>query len=291
MTIPMPRYLVVLLALTGALLLAPPALAVDPLTVTSTTPADRALVPPTPTGGIPWQVALAGVPDDANVSVTVSSSPATGADGVTLATEGRDDFFFVTPTGTPGVFAGRSDPGPNAWSAVAGTYYWQLLATWTDAAGVFHSAAGPIDRLFIGTSLPPGAAPAPGTGTGTGTGAGTGRPGVRPTLGMSALDAPYYIRALIRTHTKRTPVALRFHCARLNTRSFRCRPTWRDSRNAYSATATFTHARSGGRVVARSTVSGRRASRQCTRTRSVKACGRPFRWRATIASRPLGKTQ
>jgi hypothetical protein len=286
----MPRYLVALLALTAALVLAPSALAVDPLTVTRTTPADRALVPPTPTGGIPWQVTLAGVPDDANVSVTVSSSPATGDDGVTLATENRDDFFFITPSGSAGVFAGRSDPGPNAWSAVVGTFYWQIIATWTDAAGVFHSAAGPIDRLFIGTTPPPGAAPAPGTGTGTGTGT-TGRPGVRPTLGMTVLDPPYYIRALIRSHTKRTAAGLRFGCARLNTRSFRCRPTWRDSRNVYSATATFTHVHSGGRVVARATVTGRRASRQCTRTRSVKACSRPFRWRATIASRPLGTTR
>jgi hypothetical protein len=286
----MPRYLVALLAVTAALLLAPPALAVDPLTVTSSTPADRALVPPTPTGGIPWQVKLAGVPDDANVSVTVSTSPATGGDGVTLATENRDDFFFITSSGTPGVFTGRSDPGPNAWSAVVGTFFWQIIATWTDASGVFHSAAGPIDRLFIGTTPPPGAAPAPGTGTGTGTGT-AGRPGVRPTLGMTVLDPPYYIRALIRSHTKRTPARLRFGCARLNTRSFRCRPTWRDSRNVYSATATFTHVRSGGRVLARATVTGRRASRQCTRTRSVKACGRPFRWRATIASRPLGTTR
>lgn len=287
MTRAMPRYLVPLLAVTAALLLAPPALAVDPLTVSRTTPADRALVPPTPTGGIPWQVTLAGVPDDANVSVTVSTSPATGGDGVTLATENRDDFFFVTPTGTPGTFAGRSDPGPNAWSAVVATYFWQLIATWTDAGGVFHSAAGPIVRLFIGTTLPPGAAPAPGTGTGTAT----GRPGVRPTLRMSVLDPPYYVRALIRSHTTRTPVRLRYGCARLNTRSFRCRPTWRDSRNVYSATATFTHARSGSRVVARATVTGRRASRQCTRTRSVKACGRPFRWRATILARPLGTTR
>ena len=289
MTRAMPRYLVPLLAVTAALLLAPPALAVDPLTVSSTTPADRALVPPTPTGGISWQVTLSGVPDDANVSVTVRSDPMLGDDGVPLAAEGRDDFFFVPPTGAPGTFFGRSDPGPNAWSAVVGTFYWQLLATWTDAAGVFHSAAGPVARVFIGTTLPPGAAPAPGTGTGTGTA--TGRPGVRPTLGMTSLDPPYYIRALIRTHTKRTPARLRFGCARLNTRSFRCRPTWRDSRNVYSATATFTHSRSGGKVVARATVTGRRASRQCTRTRSVRACGRPFRWRATVASRPLGTTR
>jgi|1186.fasta_scaffold51067_3 hypothetical protein len=288
----MPRYLVALFAVTAALVLAPPAFAVDPLTVTSSTPADRALVPPTPTGGISWTVRLAGVPDDANVSVTVRSDPTTGDDGVTLAAQGRDDFFFVTPTGAPVTFFGRSDPGPNAWSAVAGTYYWQILATWTDASMVFHSAAGPIERVFIGTTLPPGAA---GTGPGTpgapGTANGAGRPGVRPTSGMTSLDPPYYIRKLIRGHTKRKPVRLRYGCARRNVRSFRCRPTWRDSRNVYSATATFTHTRSGGKVVARATVTGVRASRQCTRTRSLKACGRSFHWRSTIASRPLGKTR
>src|SRR3954465_6595996 len=111
----MPRYLVALFPLTAPLVLAPPAFAVDPLTVTSSTPADRALVPPTPTGGISWTVRLAGVPGDANVSGTGRADPATGDYGVTLAAQGRDDFFFVTPTGAPVTFFGRSDPCPNAW--------------------------------------------------------------------------------------------------------------------------------------------------------------------------------
>jgi hypothetical protein len=271
----MPRSLIALLAIAAALLLAAPAQAVDPLVLTAVGPPDRAFVPPTPTGGIPWQITAPGVPADANVSVTVSATPTTGPDGV-LATTDRVDFFFLVLAG-PGVYSGRSDPGPNPWSATAATYYWQVLATWTDAAGVFHSAASTVLQLGIGTpppATPPTAAPT--------------RPAGRTTLAMTALDAPFYVRALIRRHTHRTPVRLHNGCRRLNSRSFRCRPTWRDSRNVYSATATFTHARTGGRVVARATVTGRRASRQCTRSRTVKACGRPFRWRATIAARPRG---
>src|SRR3954470_8316154 len=91
--------------------LASPAAAVDPLSVTSTVPADGAFRPPTPSGGVAFQVVVAGVPADANVSVTVSSSPATGADGVTLSTDNRVDFFFLAPNGVPGGYSALSDPG------------------------------------------------------------------------------------------------------------------------------------------------------------------------------------
>jgi len=71
----MTRSLAVAVTLTAALLLfAVPAGAVDPLTLTSASPRDGASVPLTPTGGIPWQIATSGVPDDAGVSVTVSAS-------------------------------------------------------------------------------------------------------------------------------------------------------------------------------------------------------------------------
>jgi hypothetical protein len=160
---------------------------------------------------------------------------------------------------------------------VAATYYWQVLATWTDASGVFHSAASTIMRLVIGTPPPVSAAPpAP------------GGQASRTTLSMSLLDATYYVRTMIRRHTKRPPVKLHYGCARLSSRSFRCRPSWRDSRNTYSATATFSHTRAGGRIVARATVGGRRASRRCAQTRTV-TCARAFRWRAVTAARPIAR--
>ena len=123
----MTRLLATALTLAAALLvLAAPAGAADPLTVTSPTPADGASVPLTPTGGIPWRITVAGaVPDDAGVSLTISSTGATGADGATLATADRVDFVFLSPNGAPGGWAGRTDPGPNAWSATAGTYFWR----------------------------------------------------------------------------------------------------------------------------------------------------------------------
>jgi hypothetical protein len=275
----MTRAVAVLVAVVAALLVAAPALAVDPLPLTSASPPDRAVVPPTPTGGIPWQVAVAGLPPDAAVSVTVTSSPATGPDGATLLDANRVDFFFLSPSPTAaGVYTGQSDPGPNAWSADAATYYWQVRATFTDAAGVFHAAASEIERIVIGTAPPPAPATPPAGST-------------RTTLRMSSLDATSYVRTVIRRRTKRTAQRLHYGCARLSSRAFRCRPTWRDSRNRYSATATFTHTRSGGRVVARATFSGRRATRQCTRTRTVASCAVRFRWHAVLAPRPIPSTR
>jgi len=278
----MTRLLAVTLTLAAALLvLAAPAGAVDPLTITSSSPANRASVPLTPTGGIPWLVTVAGdIPADAGVSLTISSTGATGADGVTLATADRVDFVFLSPTGAAGGWSGRTDPGPNAWSATAGTYFWQVVATWTDAAGVFHQAASAVARLFLGI-------PAPAAPTGPGA-AGGGGAQPRTTLRMSAVDARYYVRTVIRRRTRRTPARLRYGCSPRNTRTFRCAPTWRDSRNVYRATATFTHVRTGGRVVAQATVTGRRASRTCVATRSFARCSAPFRWRTTLAGRPVG---
>jgi hypothetical protein len=279
----MPRSLAALAALVAfAALLgtAAPALAVDPLVLATATPANRAVVPPTPTGGIPWQITAPAVPPDANVSVTVSTTPATGPDGVTLGTADRVDLFFLSASpDAPGVYSGLSDPGPNAWSAVAATYYWQVVATWTDASGVFHSAASTVLRIVIGTPPPPSPVAPP---------ASAGQAS-RTTLAMSLLDATYYVRTVIRRHTNRPPVKLHYGCTRLSSRSFRCRPSWRDSRNTYSATATFSHERADGRIVARGTISGRRASRRCAQTRTVKSCARPFRWRVATAARPVAR--
>jgi hypothetical protein len=272
---------VALLCVAAALALAAQARAqtVEPLTLARLTPPDRAALPLTPTGGIPWQITVAGPPPGANVSVTVSTSLTTGSDGATLATTDRVDLFFLSEDeGTPSVYSGRSDPGPNAWSATAGTYFWQAVATWTDAGGVLHSAASPIQRLFVGTPpTAPNPSPVPSTG-------------VRTILRMSSLDVKFYLRAAIRQRTRRTPSRLHYRCVRRTSRSFRCRPTWRDRRNVYSATtATFTHTRTNGRIVARATITGRRATRSCARRRSVRSCGRRFRWHTVTAGRVPGR--
>ncbi|MEA2287144.1 MAG: hypothetical protein QOJ21_3187 [Solirubrobacteraceae bacterium] len=282
------RSVVAVLACGAALLLAAPAGAVDPLVLTSATPPDGAVIAPQPVGGIAWQIA--GAPPAANVLVTVSTSPATAPDGVTLSDQDRVDFFFLSESPTaPGAYTGASDPGPNAWSGIAATYYWQVRATWTDASSVFHEAAGKIQRLFVGTA-PPAGTPSgtpPGTPPGTPSTPGQSPASARTTLAMSALDATSYVRAVIRQRTGRQPRNLRYGCARVSTRSFRCRPSWRDSRNLYSATVTFTHARAGQRIVAGGTFSGRRASRRCARTRTVASCGRSFRWHAVTPARRL----
>jgi hypothetical protein len=197
---------------------------------------------------------------------------------VTLATADRVDFVFLSPNGAPGGWAGRTDPGPNAWSATAGTYFWQVVATWTDAAGVFHQAVTGVARLFLGI-------PAPAAPTGPGAGGGGGRPRndaadvggrrhvlrphrdppaheahARPACGLGLLGAARDAHVSLPAHVARQPQRLPGH-------------------------ASFTHVRSGERIVARTTVTGRRASRQCLRTRSFASCSTRFRWRATLAAR------
>ena len=284
----MTRAVVTLLAIGAALLLAPAAQAVDPLPLKSATPADGAIIPPTPTGGIPWQITITGPPPGANVSVTVTNSPATAPDG-TLSDENRVDFFFLSEsTTTAGGFSGLSDPGPNAWSADAATYYWQVRATWTDELSVFHAAASKIERLVIGTPPPAGSSPgAPPSAPGQAPSSSS----TRTTLAMSALDATFYVRAVIRQRTRRKPRNLHYGCARLSSRSFRCRPRWRDSRNIYSATVTFRHTRTGQRIVARGTFRGLRATRRCARSRTLESCRRPFRWHAVTAARPVSASR
>jgi hypothetical protein len=286
----MTRSLATLLAV-GALLLTAPAHAlaqtVEPLTFKTATPPDGAVFAPMPSGGIAW--GLTGLPEGAEVLITVATSPATGPDG-TLPNDNRVDFFFLSEN-TPGAYSGKSDPGPNPWNATAGTYYWQARATWTDQAGQFHSAASKVQRIVIGT--PPAAAPPSGPSgpSGQPTAPGQSPSSPRTTIAMSARDATFYVRRLIRQRTKHRPHNLRYRCVRRSSRSFRCRPSWRDSRNTYSGTVTFTHARTRQRIVARGTFIGRRASRRCTRTRSAASCRRPFRWHTVTAARPLGTTR
>jgi hypothetical protein len=272
----------------GALLLAPAAQAVESLALTSTSPVDGATIAPTPSGGIPWQVF--GGPPGADALLTITTKPDT-TDGQTLSDANRVDFVFMSEDPThPGVYTASSDPGPNAWSGVVGVYYWQIHATWTDAAGVFHDAVSPIARIGIGTAPPPLAGPGSGQGSTLGGAGGSATP-ARTTLAMSATDAAYYVRTVIRQRTKRSPAKLHYGCTRRSTSSFRCRPAWRDSRNVYSsATVTFTHARTGARIVARGTFGGRRSSRRCLRTGTPRTCGRRFTWHASTAARPLAPT-
>jgi hypothetical protein len=262
-----------------------PSQAVPPLAITNVTPANGAFVPPTPTGGITWGLTAAGLSADAQVLVTITDDPTTGPDG-TLLDANRVDFFFLAPDPTNiNIYNGKSDPGPNAWSANLGTYYWQVRATTTDANGVPQTTASAVQRLGIGTAPPPGTTPTPTPGqTGSSSAA-----GVRDTLAMSSLDAQYYVRTAIRRQTKRTPSKLSYSCGKLNSRSFRCRPTWRDAKNIYtSGLVTFTHARlPSNKVVARGTFTGRRSSRSCVARRSVKSCAVRFRWHTVTASRPI----
>src|SRR4051794_41931634 len=71
----MRRIVVTLLAAAGVLALAPAAQAVDPLPLSAVSPASGAFRPPTPTGGLAWQLTVTGPPPGADVAGAGSPSP------------------------------------------------------------------------------------------------------------------------------------------------------------------------------------------------------------------------
>lgn len=252
-----------------ALLAAPVAQAVEPLVLASVTPADGTVYAAQPQYGVSWQI-TGGPPAGASVTLSVSSTPATGTDGATLSDLNRVDFTILAASSTDvGVYQGVSNAGPGWWTNIPGTYYWQIHATWTEfppypASPIFHDAVSPIQRIVIQAPQQPAPSqPAPVS---------------QPSLAMSSTDAAYYVRALIRLKTKRQPHNLHYACGRVATRSFRCRPSWRDSRSIYAGTVKFTHFLESGQIVAHGAFNGLRASRSCLRTHSVKRCARSVHW-------------
>jgi len=130
----------------------------EPLQYTSLTPAsgERAVVQQQ--GGLPWT--MTAKPGLWSVYVALKESPALGADGQTLSDVGfgRFDFFGLHESHTnPGTYQGVSNggPNPNWWTAVPGTYYWQVQARWTDYSGPVPQNHYYVTAIFTVQIVPP----------------------------------------------------------------------------------------------------------------------------------------
>jgi hypothetical protein len=271
-----------LLVLSASLVVVPFARAVEPLPYASLSPPNGQVYAAQAQTGISWM--LTGGPSAAiYVTVSVSRSNAVGSDGVTLSDLSQVDSFILGQSSTDvGVFRGVSHAGPSAWPNFAGTYYWQVQARWTEfppypALPTYHYAVSPIFAINI-QAPPPPVQPTP-TPPPTVTTTPTPPQRRAPSMIMVASDARYYVRTMIREQTGRTPRGLKYGCARLTTRSFRCRPSWYDRRYVYAGTATFRHFLEGRELYASATFTGLRATPSCAKRRSVKSCARRVRWR------------
>jgi hypothetical protein len=174
-----------------------------------------------------------------------------------------------------GVFRGVSNAGPTWWTNFPGTYYWQASANWTDyiaddpttpaydAQTIYHQALTPIRRITVTAPqqpTPPAAAPP------------------NP-LRMTTVMAQYFVRATIRTKTRREPIGLNYRCARSTVTAFVCHPAWRDRVFAYRGTAQMRNTRAVGTTVyARVRFDGKRAKRSCLRRKSFTRCAAKVHW-------------
>jgi hypothetical protein len=123
----------------------------EPLQYTSLSPPDGEHAVAQLEGGLPWTMtATPGL----NVSVALRDSRLLGADGLTLSDipTARFDFFGLYESSTnPGYYQGVSNggPNPNWWTAVPGTYYWQVQAGGIVPGAGFRTYVSPIFTAVI----------------------------------------------------------------------------------------------------------------------------------------------
>ena len=89
-----------------------------------------------------------------NVNVRLKDTRLLGADGLTLSDipTSRQDFFGLNESSTnPGYYQGVSNGGPNPdwWTAVPGTYYWQVQAGGIVPGVGFRTYVSPIFTVVI----------------------------------------------------------------------------------------------------------------------------------------------
>ncbi len=200
----------------------------------------------------------------------VSRQNIPGQDG-TLADDFRVDYELLYRSDAyPTQFRARTSPA-SPWLAQPGTYYWQAsYSNYTTGCNPCVYVTPVRSIQITPRPQPPQPQPVPTVPT--------QQPS--PDLMMRTSDAQYYVRTMIRRKTGRSPRGLRYRCARLTSRSFRCRPSWYDSRYAFAGTAVFRHFLGSDReVYASVSFSGLRASRSCVRRHgSVERCARRVRW-------------
>ncbi len=229
-------------------------------TPTSVTPANGASLVAETAAEIeadPPQWSMTTQPGLTSVGIRVSTSPAVGADGMTLSDLDQAGFFELYESATnPGVYTG---PAANSWLSQPGTYYWQIqagdLQSGVDPVtgfptSTFSQLVSPIYTLTVSAPAPP--------------------PPTTPTF--SRAQAAGVVPAAIRQATGRRPSNLHVSCQQAAALAFGCNVSWRDPVSVWAGKMSVTY--DAANQQADYSFSGLRATLACVRRKSVKRCAR-----------------
>lgn len=249
--------------------------AADPLSITSSTPPDAAVIPPQSSfSSIPFTVET-NVPGLAGgVVIELATRNVPGRDG-TLA----DDFvigrgYLRESDAYPGTYRGNVLV---TQAMPAGNYYWQASGTTyqlTPPYGTIRYISAPV-ALNV-ASPPPEEPPAPAP-TPPPTPAPAPAPSpAEPPLQLTLREATTLVPRLIRRETRRSPIpgTLTTRCHRRTTTAFVCSPSWADRSFVYAGTLRILETIDSYRYSFR----GVRARISCLRRRSVRACAMRVEW-------------
>ncbi len=195
-----------LVALLGCGVLTAPSLAVEPLPVTSVSPADGATIP-VPSGPVPFEL-VSSTPGLWNVSVEVATQNIPGQDG-SLANDFQVDFFSLFRSDAfPTVYRGQSGyvAGGYWWNSAPGTYYWQIHATTTSPYAEYLS---PVFTLTIAT----------------------------PFLSLS--EASFVVKTFILEQTRHRAHHLLDKCQRTSQANVTCKASWMSAAHVSSSTLVY----------------------------------------------------
>jgi hypothetical protein len=237
--------------------------AYEPLAVSSTSPAQGAVVYP-PYGPVSFEIRTSLTKVEMYVEIATQNIP--GQDG-TLA-----DDFVVDGLGLyesdafPGVYRGTSNHVDRGywWTSKPGVYYWQAHGFCYNTS-LPHCSPGvryyktPVYTIRIGEAAPP-PPPPPDGGSGS-------------ALSMSSTEATTYLKRMIRMRTSGRIRGLFYDCHRRSYRAFRCAMDWRIGRYFYEGKGRFWHFADDGEVYWTYEFSGKRTKLHCK-----KRCIRRLHW-------------
>lgn len=247
----------------------------DPLSITSSTPPDAAVIPPQSSfSSIPFTVET-NVPGlSGGVVIELATRNVPGRDG-TLA----DDFvigrgYLRESDAYPGTYRGSVLV---TQAMPAGNYFWQASGTiyqLTPPYGTIRYVSAPV-ALNV-ASPPPEEPPAPAPTPPPAPEPAPAPSPVEPPLQLTLREATSLVPRVIRRETRRSPIpgTLKTRCHRRSTTAFVCSPTWADRSFIYAGTLRILETPDSYRYAFR----GLRARISCLTRRSVRACAMRVEW-------------
>jgi hypothetical protein len=248
----------------------------DPLSITSSTPPDSAIIAPQGSfSTISFTVATNVPKISGGLHIELATRNVPGQDG-TLAND------FVIGTG----YLFESDAYPGTYSGTvyvtqampAGNYFWQASGNVYQLTSPFRTISYISAPVALNVASPQAApAPAP-TPTPTPIPIPTPAPVPAPSpVQLTLGEANNVVAAIIRRKTHRSPIGgtLRTKCHRRGTTKFVCSPSWLDS-HGYIYAGTLTIIEDSDRY--RFSFEGARARRSCLAHHAVEACASHVEW-------------